>query len=39
MGLPLCKRIIERHGGDLQIESVAGRGATLSFTMRDAGRV
>jgi signal transduction histidine kinase len=33
LGLILCKDIIERHGGKLQIESKEGKGTTFSFTL------
>jgi signal transduction histidine kinase len=33
LGLPICREIVERHGGELWLESAVGAGTTFSFTL------
>ncbi|HTA40808.1 MAG TPA: ATP-binding protein [Bryobacteraceae bacterium] len=36
IGLALIKRVVERHGGSIRVDSNVGQGAAFSFTLPDA---
>jgi len=35
MGLAICKKAIEIHGGDIWLESIHGIGSTFYFSLKD----
>jgi signal transduction histidine kinase len=38
LGLAICRRIVERHGGEISVRSQVGRGTTFAVTMPTSRR-
>ena len=35
IGLALCRRVVNQHGGEISVHSIPGQGATFSFSLQN----